>query len=141
MRAQIDGVMALMADGSAAAAEGDYEAALAAYDAIVQRYPDLALAERARVTRALLLYQVGRSEEALLQLEDEEVSLRGSAEVHAAMAAVLHAERPQQFGRAEQQWAIAAGFDGRFGDAGWVARERHWPPRLVAALQRFLSLT
>ena len=85
--------------------------------------------------------QVGRVEEALLQLEDEEVSLRGSAEVHAALAAVLHVERPTQVGRAEQQWAIATGFDKRFADAEWVQRERHWPPRLVEALRRFLTLT
>jgi tetratricopeptide (TPR) repeat protein len=141
VRSQIDHVMGLMAEGNAAAASGDYASALDSYSAIVQRYPELALAERARVTRAQLLYQVGRVEEALLQLEDEEVSLRGSAEVHAALAAVLHAERPAQVGRAEQQWAIAAGFDTRFEDVEWVQRERHWPPRLVEALRRFLTLT
>ena len=85
--------------------------------------------------------QVGRAEESLLQLEDEEVSLRGNAEVHAALAVVLHAERPAQVGRYEQQWAISSGFDSRFSDPDWVQRERHWPPRLVGALRRFLTLT
>ena len=58
VRSQIDHVMGLMADGNAAAASGDYASALDSYSAIVQRYPELALAERARVTRAQLLYQV-----------------------------------------------------------------------------------
>ena len=58
VRAQVEKVMALMADGREAAERGDYDAALSSYTAIVERFPDLALAERARVTRALLLYQV-----------------------------------------------------------------------------------
>lgn len=69
------------------------------------------------------------------------MALRGSAEVHAALAVILHAERPRQVGRAEQQWTIATEFDSRFSDLEWVAKERHWPPRLMAALQRFLTLT
>ena len=66
--------------------------------------------------------------------------MRGNPEVHAALAAVLYAERPQQRWRAEQQWDIALEFDIRYTDANWVAKEKHWPPALMSALQRFLSL-
>ncbi len=84
--------------------------------------------------------QVGQVSNAILELEDEEVAFRGSAEVHAALAAMLYAERPQQRLRAEQQWDVAAEFDSRYSDSAWVAGQKHWPPRLVAALERFLQL-
>jgi hypothetical protein len=38
---------------------GDYAAALTAYSAVVAQHPDLALAEYARLGRALMLYEVG----------------------------------------------------------------------------------
>lgn len=57
----------------------------------MRRFPDFALAEYARVSRALLLYELGRTSDALLQLEDEEIILRGRPEVHAALAAMLYA--------------------------------------------------
>ncbi len=55
-------------------------------------------------------------------------------------AAVLWSERPSQRLRAEQQFEIASEFDRRYGDLAFVRDERHWPPRLVAALGRFLEL-
>ena len=55
--------------------------ALQKYTTIVKEYSDLALAERARIKRALMLYETGAVEQALLELEDEEVALRGNAEV------------------------------------------------------------
>lgn len=39
--------------------EGRYEDALAAYSYVVDNFPDLALAEYARLGRALMLYQTG----------------------------------------------------------------------------------
>ena len=62
-------------------------------------------------------------------------------QVHAALACMLHAERPREVGRAEAQWEIASEFDTRFADVQWVQHEKHWPPRLVAALEHFLSLS
>ncbi len=47
----------------------------------MKEHSDLALAERARIKRALMLYETGAVEQALLELEDEEVALRGNAEV------------------------------------------------------------
>jgi len=128
--------------------------------------------------------QVGQANQAIIELEDEEIAFKGSAEVkysqpwvgcaahsrlhaarprwrrlplgetgpspdrdapawlqvHAALAAVLYSERPLQRLRAEQQWDIAAEFDGRYSDTAWVAAEKHWPPRLIQALQKFLLL-
>lgn len=50
------------------------------------------------------------------------------------------AERPAQRLRAEQQWDIATEFDQRYSDPAWVSANKHWPPRLMAALHRFLAL-
>eukprot|EP00879_Flechtneria_rotunda_P009632 GHRR01010079.1.p1 GENE.GHRR01010079.1~~GHRR01010079.1.p1 ORF type:complete len:318 (+),score=120.05 GHRR01010079.1:114-1067(+) len=119
---------------------GDYQAALRVYSSIVHQHPDLALAEYARVGRAFMLYQTGQVDEALIALEDQELSMRGYPEVHAALAAVLYAERPPQRLRAEQQFDIAVEFDAHYQDAQWVAHNRHWPPALLQALQKFLLL-
>eukprot|EP00775_Hariotina_reticulata_P011180 gene11180-11330_t len=66
-----------------------------------------------------MLYQAGEVSNALLGLEDQEVAMRGYPEVHAALAAVLYAERPAQRLRAEQQFDIALEFDSRYQDASW----------------------
>ena len=55
--------------------------ALVSYTSIVRKYPDLALAERARVKRALLLFETGQVQQSIVELEDEEIALRGNAEV------------------------------------------------------------
>lgn len=139
VRKKVERVTALMAEAAQAAEDGDWPAALNCNSEIIARYPDLALAERARIARALLLYQVDRPQDALLQLEDEEVALRGSAEVHAALAVVFYGlGKPVQ---AEQQWAVASEFDKRYSDVAWVAAEKHWPPKLLQALEKFLTLS
>jgi hypothetical protein len=78
--------------------------------------------------------------EAILELEDESVQLKGAAEVHAALASVLYVERPKQLLRAEQEWDVAMEFDRRYVDLVWVRSSKHWPPRMLAALQRFIEL-
>lgn len=61
--------------------------------------------------------------------------------MHAALAALLYAERPGQRLRAEQQFEVATEFDGRYADAEWVKAHKHWPPRMLSALQAFLALS
>ncbi len=70
--------------------------------------PDFATTEYARLSRAEMLYQQNFVSDAILQLEDLEVALRGYAEVHAALAAILYVERPARVQQAEQQ---ASGID------------------------------
>ncbi|KAI7841317.1 hypothetical protein COHA_004936 [Chlorella ohadii] len=129
-----------MAEGRAAEAEGNYGAALERYTSVVQQFPDFATTEYARLSRALMLYQLGKVSDAILQLQDLEVSLRGYAEVHAALASILYVERPALLEVAEQQWEIAMEFNQQFADAAWVQQYKHWPPRLMTALNRFLTL-
>lgn len=145
-RERIQRLQQLMSAGNAASADGEYAAALATFDSVVRMFPDFATTEYARLSRALMLYQVGSSDairvsDAILQLEDLEVALRGYAEVHAALAVILYVERPARLQQAEQQWEIAMEFNKSFSDRDWVYRTKHWPPRLMAALDRFLTLT
>ena len=40
-----------------------------------------------------------------------------------------------------QQWDIAMEFDSRYTDVEWVRQQKHWPPKMIQALIRFLELT
>ena len=114
--------------------------ALETYTLITRKYPDLAITNYARINRALLLYQTGSKSQAILELEDLEASLRGYAEVHAALAAIIYSERPHEISYAEEQFDLASEFDKRYMDVEWVTREKRWPPAMVAALDRFTNL-
>lgn len=42
---------------------------------------------------------------------------------------------------APQEWNLACAFDKRYSDLAWVRTAKHWPPRALDALNRFLTLT
>ena len=115
--------------------------ALKTYSQITHTYPDLAIVQYARVKHALMLFQSGKTIDAVLEMEGQEEEMRGNAEVHAALAAMLYSETPRQILRAETQWEIAREFDERYGNLEWVKREKQWPPKMQAALGNFLNLT
>jgi hypothetical protein len=138
---RIADALALLLKAKEDQANGEYSAALGGYTTVIQNYSDLALSERARVGRALMEYQLGMVTQALLHLNDEEIALRGDAEVHAALASVYYVEKPGELSLAEEQWDIASEFDTRYSDLDFVRDEKHWPPRLVEALKAFLTLT
>lgn len=105
----------------------------------------VAAAELARVPAALALAELGRPEEALLELEDALAegtpALRGRAELHAALAVLRYS-----LGRrgAEGELSAATLWEPRWGDEKWVreraAKEKGWPPTMVERLERFLEL-
>jgi hypothetical protein len=130
-------VTTLTAAARAAADAGDWGAAEGAYAAAIAAGPDLALTDLTRVSRALVLRQLGDAPGARLALEDVEAGLRGRAEVHAALASLRYEAR---LPGAEAQWALATEFDRRFGDPAWVEKEKGWPPAMVGALRAFLEL-
>lgn len=106
----------------------------------MDKYPDFAITDYARLDRALLLFQNGNRSRAILELEDLEFTEKGSAELSAAVAAALYSERPQLLSRAESEWRIVEAFDRRYYDLDWVRSQKHWPPAMVDALGRFLRL-
>ncbi|KAI8475019.1 MAG: hypothetical protein J3K34DRAFT_488153 [Monoraphidium minutum] len=142
--AAVQDALARLAAARAAAAAAEWRDALREFSGLVEAHPDMALATYGRIGRAEMLYQaracVGEVSNAIVLLDELEVTDRGTPEVHAALAAVLWAERPSQRLRAEQQFEIATEFDRRYSDAAYARDVRHWPPRLVAALERFLRL-
>ena len=139
-KSRIDTALTLYTRAEENQKQGKYRDALQGYRGVIEEYPDLALAERARVKRALMEYQVGNTRECILHLQDEEVAVRGNPEVHAALAAVLYAERPDELDLAEEQWDIATEFDTRYASIDYVENTRYWPPAMVTALKKFLLL-
>ena len=49
-----------------------------------------------------MMYEAGDASDAILELEDEAIGLVGSAEIHAALAALMYVERPGLAFRAEE---------------------------------------
>ena len=125
--------------------DGDWAAARASFARAAAFRGSVASAELARVPAALALAELGRPEEALLELEDAVAegspALRGRAELHAALAALRYS-----LGRrgAEAELSAATLWEPRWADETWVrsraSAERGWPPTMVERLVRFLEL-
>ncbi|XP_061346875.1 uncharacterized protein LOC133292478 [Gastrolobium bilobum] len=130
----------LLEKGRELQALGDFNGALDYFSQVVERYKDLALSEYARVGRALALYEVGDREEAIAEMEDVSISLKGYPEVHAALAAALYADKHASL-LAENQFTIATLLDPHFTDLSYVRDTKHWPPSLVSSLQHFITLS
>ncbi|KAL5993041.1 hypothetical protein ACLOJK_013961 [Asimina triloba] len=107
---------------------------------VVNEYKDLAFSDYARVGRALALYEVGDRDEAIAEMEDVSISLKGYPEVHAALAAALYADRHAPL-LAENQFTIATLLDPHYTDISYVREKKHWPPSLVSSLQHFITLS
>nr|CAD1842073.1 unnamed protein product [Ananas comosus var. bracteatus] len=121
-------------------AQGDFPRALLYFTQVVKDYKDLALSEYARVGRALVLYEIGDRDEAIAEMEDVSVSLKGYPEIHAALAAALYADKHAPL-LAENQFAIATLLDPHYTDLSYVKETKHWPPSLVSSLQHFITLS
>ena len=88
----------------------------------------------ARLGAALMRFQVGDREQALLEVEDEQAAVGiGNARVHAALAVMLHALRPRQQLRAEGEWEAAVELAPKFERE---ARTRELPRRRSACARR-----
>jgi hypothetical protein len=141
-RADIAAATALLASARDADAAGEYALALQRYTAVATQHPSLALAHTARLSAALLLFQTGARDSALLELESESVDVgAGNAQLHAALAVVLHATRPAQLPRAEGEWAAATALAPRYEDVDWVRDNKGWPPAMLDALRAFITLS
>uniref|UniRef100_A0A0E0FAD6 MalT-like TPR region domain-containing protein n=1 Tax=Oryza meridionalis TaxID=40149 RepID=A0A0E0FAD6_9ORYZ len=121
-------------------ARGEFPAALASFTAVAREYGDLSLSGYARVGRALVLYEVGDRDDAIAEMEDASVALRGYPEIHAALAAALYADKHAAL-LAENQFAIATLLDPHYTDLAYVRDTKHWPPSLVDSLRHFITLS
>ncbi|KAK7318443.1 hypothetical protein RJT34_03145 [Clitoria ternatea] len=130
----------LLEKGRELQAQGDFIGALHYFSQVVESYKDLAFSEYARVGRALALYEVGDREQAITEMEDVSISLKGYPEVHAALAAALYADKHAPL-LAENQFTIATLLDPHFTDLSYVRDTKHWPPSLISSLQHFITLS
>ncbi|GLT68723.1 hypothetical protein SLA2020_409290 [Shorea laevis] len=130
----------LLDKGRELQAKGDFNQALGYYTQVVEKYKDFAFSDYARVGRALALYEVGDREEAIAEMEDVSISLKGYPEVHAALAAALYVDKHAPL-LAENQFTIATLLDPHYTDVSYVKETKHWPPSLVSSLQQFITLS
>ncbi|KAK1301053.1 hypothetical protein QJS10_CPB13g01017 [Acorus calamus] len=121
-------------------AHGDFGQALHYFSQVVKDYRDFAFTEYARVGRALALYELGDREEAIAEMEDVSISLKGYPEIHAALAAALYVDKHAPL-LAENQFTIATLLDPHYTDLTYVKETKHWPPSLISSLQHFITLS
>ncbi|KAJ0973126.1 hypothetical protein J5N97_021085 [Dioscorea zingiberensis] len=121
-------------------ARGDFSQALDSFSLVIKDYKDFAFTDYARVGRALALYEVGDRDEAIAEMEDVSISLKGYPEIHAALAAALYEDKHAPL-LAENQFTIATLLDPHYADISYVRETRHWPPSLISSLQHFITLS
>ncbi|KAL6993011.1 hypothetical protein U1Q18_011126 [Sarracenia purpurea var. burkii] len=130
----------LLERGRELQAQGDFNQALQYFTQVIEKYKDFALSDYARVGRALALYEVGDREEAISEMTDVSISLKGYPEVHAALAAALYSDKHALL-LAENQFTIATLLDPHYADISYVRETKHWPPSLISSLQQFITFS
>ncbi|MBD2462794.1 tetratricopeptide repeat protein [Oscillatoria sp. FACHB-1407] len=121
--------------GNAEAGLGRWEEAIADYQKAADLAPDFAFA---RANYALALYQVDQTQEAIRTMRNLVRKYPKFADMRAALTAALWVDGRR--GEAESNWVAAVGLDNRYKDIQWVANTRRWTPKMVDALQKFLTL-
>lgn len=121
--------------GNAKAGQGKWEDAIADYKKSTELAPNFAFA---RANYALALYQIGQTETAINTMRNIVRKYPQFPDVRAALTAALWKEGKQ--GEAESNWVAVVGLDRRYKDLNWVKNIRRWPPVMVAALEKFLTL-
>jgi tetratricopeptide (TPR) repeat protein len=121
--------------GNAKAGQQKWQEALEDYEKAVAIAPNFSLA---RANAALVTYQLGNNTEATRQLRNLVRKYPMFPDVRAAITAVLWVQGKQ--GEAESNWVATVGLDNRYQNLEWVANARRWPPKMVEALQQFLTL-
>jgi len=121
--------------GNAEAGRGDWVLAIADYQAAITLQPSFSLAYG---NYALALYQTDEQQKALQIMKSLVRKYPNFADMRAALTAVLW--ELGRRGEAESNWVAVVGLDTRYKDLGWVKNVRRWPPKMVTALDHFLTL-
>lgn len=121
--------------GNAEAGEGEWELAIADYQAAITLQPSFSLAYG---NYALALYQTDETQSALQLMKSLVRKYPNFADMRAALTAVLWEQG--QRGEAESNWVAVVGLDSRYKNVSWVKNVRRWPPKMVTALEHFLTL-
>ena len=121
--------------GNAKAGQERWQEAIADYTKAADLAPSFAFA---RANEALALYQIGNQEAAIRGMRNLVRKYPMFPDMRAALSAVLWEQGNQ--GEAESNWVAAMGLDSRYQNLEWVRNTRRWPPKMVAALEKFLTL-
>jgi tetratricopeptide (TPR) repeat protein len=125
--------------GNAKAGLGKWEEAVADYQ--------IAMKVNSRFStsfgnNAIALYEIGtrdgNTDGAIKAMKSILRKYPSYTDVRAALAAALWANKKQ--GEAESNWVSVENLDPRYRDINWVQNIRRWPPSLVSALEKFLTL-
>jgi tetratricopeptide (TPR) repeat protein len=129
-------------DAAAYNNRGNAEAGLADWSAALKDYQQASQLENnyafARANYALALYQTGDTQKSTRLMRNLVRKYPQFADMRAALAAALWELGKR--GEAESYWAAVLGLDARYKDLTWVKETRRWPPAMVSALDKFLSL-
>ena len=128
--------LALNNRGNAKAGQAQWQDALKDYQEAADLAPTFPLA---RGNAALVQYQMGDRDEAIRNMRNLVRKYPMYSDMRAALAAALWVDGKQ--GEAESNWVAAVGLDNRYQDLDWLTNVRRWPPKMVEALERFLSLS
>lgn len=93
----------------------------------------------ARGNASLMIYQIGDRSESIRNMRNIVRKYPMYPDIRAALAAALWIEGQQ--GEAESNWVAAVGLDNRYQDLDWIKNIRRWPPTMVDAIEKFLSLS
>jgi len=121
--------------GNANAGLENWESAFYYYHKATELSPNFAFAS---ANESLALYQLGKKDEALKKMRNLVRKYPMFPDMRAALTAVLWEKGLQ--GEAESNWVATIGIDGRYKDIDWLKEVRRWPPSMVLALEKFLTL-
>ncbi len=120
---------------NAEAGMGEWVLAIADYQAAITLQPSFSLAYG---NYALALYQTGDTAQSIQIMKSLVRKYPSFADMRAALTAALWEQG--QGGEAESNWVAVVGLDSRYKDLNWVKNIRRWPPKMVTALEHFLTL-
>lgn len=121
--------------GNANAGLENWEEAVKYYHKATELAPNYAFAS---ANESLALYQLGRKQEALTKMRNLVRKYPMFPDMRAALTAVLWEEGKQ--GEAESNWVATVGMDSRYKNVEWLKQVRRWPPKMIIALENFLTL-
>ncbi len=129
-------------DAAAYNNRGNAKAGLGKWDEAIADY-QIAMNVNSRFStafgnNAIALYQVGKTDDAIKAMKNILRKYPNFTDVRAALTASLWANKQQ--GEAESNWVSVENLDPRYRDINWVKNIRRWPPSLVTALEKFLTL-
>jgi tetratricopeptide (TPR) repeat protein len=91
---------------------------------------------------ALMLAQLGQTEDAVKEMQNVARRAPGSADMRAALAALYYARGDSAAAEGEWDFACSSITVGcsKFKDEDWLSRIRRWPPVMVRYMKDFLAL-